>query len=520
MTSQQLRSNGHSWSVVPLPPLTPTSSSGGPARADDVLIRRGLKFGTYLGGADDDEYNATRLAFGPDGSMFVAGTTFSTDFPITPGAFDTTTEGEGDLFVSKLDPTGSMLLYSTFLGGTGLDDLYALEVGADGSAYVGGFTSSQDFPTTPDSYSPTANGSDAFIARLDPSGSSLIYATYLGGSENADKINGLALAPDGTVYATGQTLSEDFPTTPGAFDRVMNDDGQGGVYDAFVSVLDPDGSDLIYSTFLGGDHSDYGHALTVAADGTAYVTGEAQSTDFPTTPGAFDETYNGGGDPFITRLSPDGSDVAFSTFIGGEAIDTGKAITLGAGRDVYITGNTSSTTYPTTLGAFDRTFNGLNDAFATKLEASGASLIYSTFLGGGNTDSGKDLAIDPGGSLNLVGNTNSPDFPTTPRAFDRVMAGTGDAFVSRLDPTGARLAYSSFLGANGIVSEEGLAMARVGPGVVTVAGWTASTHFPTTVGAYDRTFNGVIDVFVATLRVARTMHVDAIDARHQKVPAN
>jgi hypothetical protein len=466
-------------------------------------IDMGLKYATFLGGRDDDEYNGTYMALGPDGSIFVAGTTFSSDFPTTPGAFDSTYDGGGDIFVAKFNPDGSNLVYSTFIGGADTDDTRALNVDPAGAAYVSGLTRSEDFPTTPASFSPDFNGGccDGFVVKLDPSGSTLGFSTFLGGADSTEVVSGLATLGDGTVYATGQTLSEDFPTTAGAYDRLLNDGGVGVADDAFVSVLTPDGSVLVYSTFLGGDHNDYGYAITVGPGATAYVTGEAQSADFPTTPGAFDETYNGGGDPYVTRLSTDGSAVVSSTFTGGSAIDRGIAITLDSMGQVFITGDTSSGNYPTSPGAFDRSFNGLIDAYVTKLDPSGSSIVYSTFLGAGKSDLGVDLAVEPDGSVTLTGDTFSTGFPTTPGAFDRSRTGSGDAFVSRFGPAGKQLTYSSFLGGGGIVADEGKAIGLAGPGVVTVGGWTASPGFPTTPGAYDRSFNGVVDVFVASLRV-------------------
>lgn len=163
---------------------------------------QGLLYGTFLGGSGDDYYNFIRLARGQDGSTYVAGTTFSTSFPTTPGAFDTTYNGSGDVYVSKLDPTGSSLDYSTFIGGGGLDDGWALALGVDGSVYVGGLTSSDDFPTTPGAFDTTYAGGDGFISHLDPSGSGLVYSTFIGGSI-CDVVGALTMSADGTVYATG-----------------------------------------------------------------------------------------------------------------------------------------------------------------------------------------------------------------------------------------------------------------------------------------------------------------------------
>jgi hypothetical protein len=237
---------------------------------------------------------------------------------------------------------------------------------------------------------------------------------------------------------TGQTRSPDYPTTSGAFDRTFN----GGIADAFVSKLNASGSALAYSTFLGGtdstDEVDQGLGIAVR-NGTAYVTGESASADFPTTTGAFDRTFNGGtfpGDAFVTKLNASGSALAYSTFLGGTFTDRGESIAVDGSGRASVTGFTVSTDFPTTSGAFDRTFNGEQDAFVSKLNASGSALAYSTFLGGGNADdAGHGIAVAGTGRAYVTGGTSSPDFPTTSGAFDTTHNGLDDAFVTKL-PTG------------------------------------------------------------------------------------
>jgi len=350
-----------------------------PAAPTDPSIGKGFEYGTFLGGSDDDHYGGVDLALGPDGSTYVAGTTFSTNFPTTPGAFDTMGDENGDLFISRLDPSGSSLLYSTYLGGTAFDVEHFLTVGSDGAAYVSGTTASSDYPTTPGAFDPSFNGGDGFITKLDSTGSTLVYSTFLGGT-SPDTVEALALAGDGSVFATGETASDDFPTTPGAFDSTLN-----GEDDAFVTELNPAGSDLVYSTYLGGSYNDFGYGIALGPDGTAYVTGFVQSSDFPTTPGAFDETFNGGNnDLFVTHVNSEGSALTYSTYVGGNDGDYGRAIAVDPAGNAFITGNTDSPDYPTTPGAYDRTINSsiLADVFATKLNAAGGDLVYSTFLGG------------------------------------------------------------------------------------------------------------------------------------------
>ncbi|MCM3541322.1 HYR domain-containing protein, partial [Priestia endophytica] len=289
--------------------------------------------------------------------------TGSADFPTTPGAFDTTYNGNGDAFVTKLDPTGSMLIYSTYLGGTNVEVGNDIVVDAGGNAYVTGLTFSTNFPTTPGAFDTTYNGSgDVFVTKLNPTGSTLIYSTYLGGGTSTEQGEGIAVDAGGNAYVTGFTHSTDFPTTPGAFDTTLS-----GFVDAFVTKLNPTGSMLIYSTYLGGTDSDRGFGIALDAGGNAYVTGFTESANFPTTPGAFDTTYNGSGDVFVTKLNPTGSTLIYSTYLGGTNEEGGSGIAVDAGGNAYITGFTNSTDFPTTPGAFDTTLNGNSDAFVTKL---------------------------------------------------------------------------------------------------------------------------------------------------------
>jgi hypothetical protein len=364
----------------------------------------------------------------------VTGNTNSVDFPTTPGAFDTTYNGFEDAFVTKLNATGSALVYSTFLGGTGNDLGAGIVAGTRGRAYVTGNTTSVDYPTTRGAFDRTFNGGafpgDAFVTKLNATGSALVYSTFLGGM-NEDEGNGITVL-DRRVYVTGNTQSADYPTTQGAFDTTL--DGNG---DAFVTKLNATGSALAYSTFLGGASFDQGNGIAVL-DRRAYVTGSTFSDDFPTTPGAFDRTFNSGAgasDVFVTKLNATGSALTYSTFLGGTGDDQGNGIAV-LDRRAYVTGLNFSFDFPTTQGAFDTTYNGRTEAFVTKLNAAGSALDYSTFLGGMNEDEGRGIAVDGEGRAYVTGNTNSSDFPTTPGAFDTTYnGGFSDGFVTKL-PTG------------------------------------------------------------------------------------
>jgi len=434
-------------------PTTPgafdTSFNGG----DDVFITKlnaagsALVYSTFLGGSSDDLPSA--IAVDATGAVYVTGFTSSpSDFPTTPGAFDTSFNGgstiirPADVFVTKLDPAGSTLVYSTFLGGSGNEFSIGIAVDAMGAAYVTGTTDSTDFPTTPGAFDTSFKG--GFVTKLNAAGSALVYSTFLGGSGCCDATSGIAVDATGAAYVTGTTFSVDFPTTPGALNTSFN----AGFTDAFVTKLDANGSALVYSTYLGGSSSEGGSGIFVDATGAAYVTGNTSSADFPTTAGAFDRSPNGGPDVFVTKLNATGSALVYSTYLGGKSDDFGKSISVDSAGAAYVTGSTNSTDFPTTAGAFDTSLNGgrtvtpllgggggpppppPTDVFITKLDAAGSALVYSSFLGGSRFDSGSGT-VDATGSAYMTGGTSSSDFPTTPGAFNTGTGG-GGAFVTKL----------------------------------------------------------------------------------------
>jgi hypothetical protein len=392
---------------------------------------------------------------------------------------------------------GTTLSFSTFLGAERSDEGFDVAVD-DTGVYVLSFAYSDGFPVTPGAFDTTYEAGDAIVSKLDPSGSTLIWSTYLGGS-GAECQFGCALEVDGAgaVYVTGSTNSTDFPITPGAFDRTFNST-ESNFPDVFVAKLSPDGSSLEYGTYLGGAWSDAGVEITVDASGSAYVTGWAASPGFPTTPGAFQTACADcpeNHDAFVAKLDPTASTLEYSTFLGGTSPmhgDNGEAIRVDAAGSAYVTGTTYSADFPTTPGAFDRTCDGCGtykDGFVTKLDATGSSLVYSTFLGGGFHDCGLDLRVDGSGAAFVTGETRSSDFPTTPGAFDRTLGGssTEDAFVAKLHPSGGALVYSTYLG--GRLEDFGTGIALDERGAATVTGRTRTEDFPTTPDAFDRTIN-------------------------------
>src|SRR5438445_679977 len=340
-----------------------------------LVIDPVLSYSTYLGGSGEDRDPA--IAVDAAGNAYVTGHTESRNFPTTTGAFQTgfgggaMSSGQGDAFVTKLNPAGSALVYSTYLGGSGPDDGKGIAVDAAGNAYVTGSTASSNFPTTIGAFQTIKGGSgNAFVTKLNPTGSALVYSTYLGGSgASGDYGAGIAVDAAGNAYVTGITSSSDFPTTAGAFQTTFG----GGLYDIFVTKLEPTGSALVYSTYLGGSALDKGYGIAVDTSGNAYVTGLTYSTDFPTTPGAIQTTYSegglySGGDAFVTKLNAAGSALVYSTYLGGRGTDMGRAIALQY-PNVYVTGHTESYDFPTTTGAFQTMHDAVSgtDVFVAKI---------------------------------------------------------------------------------------------------------------------------------------------------------
>ncbi|MEW6743914.1 MAG: hypothetical protein AB1486_14270 [Planctomycetota bacterium] len=385
------------------------------------------------------------------------------------------------------------LVYGTFLGGSGLDDAFAIAVDDSGAAVIAGSTWSSDFPTTPEAYDRSYGGgaccSDGFVAKLSADGSSLVFGTFLGGSTAKTDICGaIDVDASGAIVVAGSTESADFPTTPGAYDTSFN----GGI-DAFVAKLSADGSSLIYATFLGGSGTDGSGDVALDDSGVA-VFGGTGSADFPTTPGAYDGSYNGRLDGFVARLSADGTSLVYGTFLGGSEMDECWDMALDTSGAALLTGDTYSSDFPSTSGAYDTSYNGFGDVFVAKLSGDGTRLLYGTFLGGRDGDHGRGIAVDASGAAVVAGATGSVDFPTTPGAYDN--SNDGDAFVVKLSEDGSQLIYGTFLGGSSAEEIEAIASDASG---VTVMGVTNSTDFPTTPDGYDTSFDAEFDLFVARM---------------------
>jgi hypothetical protein len=460
-----------------------------------LIIDPALFYSTYLGGSSFD--SGFGIAVDASGNGYVTGQTNSTNFPTTMGTFQTTLDGSLDAFVAKLDPTGSALVYSTYLGGSSFDSGSGIAVDASGNVYVLGATDSTNFPTTMGAFQTTLDGSfDAFVTKLDPTGSALVYSTYLGGSDSECCAGSIAIDALGNAYVTGSTDSSDFPTTLAAFQTTL-----GGSPDAFVTKLDPTGAALVYSTYLGGSVREQSFGIALDASGNAYVTGETDSSNFPITTGAFQTTSGGSGDTFVTKLNPTGAALVYSTYLGGNDFEQGGGIAVDTPGNAYVTGATQSADFPTTAGAFQTTNPGTLVAFVTKLDPTGTALVYSTYLGGIGFSESFGIATDAAGNAYVTGGAGA-DFPTTAGAFQTTFGGGVDAFVTKLNPTGAALVYSTYLGGNG--EEEGvrIALDALPSPNAYVTGFTYSANLPTTAGAFQTTFGDGSDAFVAQITEA------------------
>jgi chitodextrinase len=387
------------------------------------------------------------------------------------------------------------VLIGTYLGGSATDWATDVAIDAAGNTYVTGLTNSTDFPVSSGAYDPTYNADfDAFLAEFT-AGGSLVFSTLLGGA-SFDRGLSIEIDSSGYVYVAGSTKSSDFPTTPDAFDRTYG----GQDFDIFLAKFRPDGS-LLYSTYLGGSGRDVAWAMAVDRQGSVYLTGDSNSTDFPTTPGAFvvrrtDE--EDGRDVFVTKLTADGDTLAYSSLFGGESGDQAYSIAVDDAGSAHVAGWTASPDFPTTAGAFDTTWNGFGDAFVLRLNPPGTAPVFSTFLGSADREvhdceGASEIVLDPVGDIYLAGGTCS-DFPTTAGAYDVTPNGGSDAWLSKLDASG-NLLFSTLLG--GGDEEEALDLRLDDSGKVIIAGYSRSSPFPTFTGAYDATYNGGGDVFVA-----------------------
>ncbi|MGB0386930.1 MAG: SBBP repeat-containing protein [Ardenticatenaceae bacterium] len=411
-----------------------------------------------------------------------------------------------------------VLRYGTYLGGSLWDEAYAVTSDANGYIYLAGHTQSQDFPTAGRSGASPAcslesdactsqipHAVEAFIAKINPSNGALEYMVLFPSSVE-EFAEAIVVDEMGYAYVVGRTDSSDFPTTAGAFDTTHSGDFD---FDAFVVKVDPQGQ-LVYSTLLGSSGSDDATAIAIDGAGNAYVTGSTWATDFPVTSDAYNATHNGERDLFFAKLSADGSQLEYATFIGGSSQEQAEEMVLDSNGQIYVTGWTRSENFPTTPGAYGSEYNGNFEAFVLKMtfdpELAPEPLVphYMSFVGGSGEDRGFGIAVDGEGRAVVTGSTLSADFPTTEGAFDTTygegicqFAPCPDGFLAKLSTDGADLVYGAYLG--GSSWDKGASVAIDSAGTLYVTGETQSTDFSTTADAYQPNLAGESDAFVATI---------------------
>jgi uncharacterized repeat protein (TIGR01451 family) len=510
--------------------------SSKPLVIDPVLV-----YSTYLGGSGFDA--ATAIAVNGTGNAYVAGDTASVNFPIV-NAFDSTPNGSNDVFVAKLNPAGTALVYSTYFGGSGDDFVQGIAIDSTGNAYITGSTSSPNFPTK-NAYQSAYNGAgDVFLSKIGPFGTNLLYSTYIGGTDY-ESGNAIAVDNSGNAYIAGETdsLISTGPTHPIPFPTLngFQNNAGGGFADAFVAKFNTTlsgSASLVYSSFLGGSTDEKASGIAIDSTGNAYLTGQIMDSTsvYPTVPhsnfpvlNAFQSQFNQGStdpnagntDGFVTKVSSAGSTKVFSTYLGGYSDDDGTDIAVDANGRIYVTGETSSTNFPT-LRAAQPIIGGGNidfpqpDVFITVFQSSGTALVYSTFLGGSGFESLPAIAVDQFGCVYVTGQTLSYDFPLTVGSYQTNSPGVSDSFVAKLStavPGPASLIYSTLLSGGdnfGNSDNSGNAIAVDTNGDYYVAGQTSATNFPVTTGVLSPTNHGSSDAFVARFSSAPDLSISMI----------
>ncbi len=503
-----------------------------------------LAYSTFFGGTNAEF--AVAVTADSAGNAYVCGLTISTDFPLTAGAFQSVNYAQAQnavstAFVSKFNASGTALLYSTYLGGNAIantlheqgDYAHAIAVDASGNAYVTGWTYSSDFPITSGAFQTTDQAASialatGFVTKLNPSGTGLVYSTYLGG-DLLDEPNSIAIDTAGDAYISGITFSGNFPVTSGAFQKVNNSAGTNG-FNAFVTKLNPTGSALIYSTYLGGASSGgqtigsiyWTNPIAIDKAGDAYVAGFTASGNYPVTANAFQKVaHDTGYSVVVSKLNPTGSGLIYSTYLGGSTTSISEGLAIDAAGNAYIAGYTSDHDFPVTTGAFQTINKGdtstatsadaPNNGFITKLNPTGSALVYSTYLGGTTGPWGGDhiyaLAVDAAGNVYVTGGAMSADFPVTANAYQPKNHGathccdyltyTSNGFLTELNAAGNALVYSTYIGGSGTQNPNGPGgfgdesyYLALGPaGSVYLVGYTTSPNFPVTADAFETKYH-------------------------------
>jgi hypothetical protein len=445
-----------------------------------LLKFKDIEYSTFIGGFGFEW--AMAIAKDSESSAYVNGITRSILFP-RKNPYDRSYNFFGDVFVTKLKPSGKKLDFSTFIGGSDQEHGIMITVDDEGYTYVCGCTSSKNFPLKNSIQNGNNGESDVFIVKLSPSGKDIIFSTLIGGND-VDLARDFDLDENGSIYVTGRTKSKDFPIKNG-FDKTHN-----GTWDAFVIKISPNGDKINFSTFIGGEEDDWGYGIAVDKSENIYISGNTSSPDFPTK-NAFDNTM-AEEDTYITKINPSGNSLNYSTFLGGSNTEKGWGLTIDEEGCAYICGRTNSNDFPVE-NPIQKMKNIDFDMYVSKISKNGDALVYSTFLGGdGKLEEANRITLDSEGCAYITGFTTSSDFPVK-NPFDGSYNGKWDSFVSKLSSDGGKLVYSSYLG--GRKDDDGYQVAVDNKGAFYVTGWTESRNFPTK-NAYDKRYGGFRDAFV------------------------
>lgn len=462
-----------------------------------LVVDPGVVWSSFLGGSASDAINDVEWV--PGTGVFCGGWASAADFPTTPGAFQR--NGAQDGFVACFAEDGATLLYATYLGGSGAEEVRAIAVDAQQRVTAVGFTNSASFPVTPNAFQPAYRGAssflqvgDGFVARLAAGGGSLVGSTYLGGFLD-DVAEAVAVDATGHALVAGWAASPDLPTTAGAFQQGLGGPLTGQT-DGFVARIAPDARTAAYVTYLGGGLPDQLLGIAVDAAGNAVVCGRSQSANYPTSLQAYRPTNAGGTDMVLTRLNATGTGLMASTYLGGLAADIAQDVAVAADGSLWVAGSSESANFPTTPGAVQPAHGGRQDAVLVRFDAIGSQLPWSTYLGGSADDVAYGLAIDPSGRVVVVGSSGG-GLPATGSGADTTYGGSSsDGFAAVFEPTAATpLSWLSWFGGSEV--DLLLGVSAPVPGMFVCGGATWSANWPATAGSHQATLRGSSDGVLA-----------------------
>ena len=454
---------------------------------DYELVIDPLIASTFVGGSNTDRIYSIVL----DGSnnVYITGSTYSSDYPITASSYDPTYNGKYEVFVSKFTPDLSELTASTFIGGGEFDVGLAMTLDSLGNVYVTGYAHS-GFPTTGSAYDNSNNGAeDVFVAKLSSDLSTLQASTFIGGFATEYGYS-IAVDSSGNVLVTGCTYSADYPIAGTPY----NDEPSGGA-DIYISKFNSDLSTLIASTYIGSSDDDYAYSIVLDDSDNVFITGYTLANNYPTAGTPYDNTHNGSYDAIISKFTPDLSTLTASTYLGGSSDEWGHSIIFDASGDLLITGFTYSNDFPTAGTPYDDSQNGGADVFITKINSDLSTLFASTFIGGNLSEEGHCIAIDDSGNIFVSGHTKSSDYPTAGSPYDDSFNGGADINVSKLSSDLSTLLASTFIGGNDDENSNFLAIDNSGN--IFVSGYSESGNYPTTSSSFDDSQNGGEDAVIS-----------------------